>query len=137
MLDNRKILADNLTRLLATRDESRLSLSKKMGVADGSLGRIKYGTGNPTLEALESIARFFRLEVWHLFIPDLDPKNPPPLPGGEARSPAWPFRHIDPQSLERLSERDIGYVEGRLVEALSSTDVDADKNSFVSGKKSA
>ncbi|NLZ10864.1 helix-turn-helix domain-containing protein [Neopusillimonas aromaticivorans] len=123
MLDNRKILADNLTRLLATRDESRLSLSRKIGVADGSLGRIKYGTGNPTLEALENIAKFFRLEVWHLFVPDLDPKNPPPLPGNKSDAQDWPFQRIDIRSVNSLSELDKAYIEGRLAEAISTAGI--------------
>lgn len=122
MLDSRKILSKNLTRLLATRDGSRLALSKQMGVADGSLGRIKYGTGSPTLETLEGIARFFRLEVWQLFIPDLDPGAPPTLPNSDQPT-TWPFGRIDPRDVQRLSESDKSYVEGRLAEALSTAGV--------------
>jgi transcriptional regulator with XRE-family HTH domain len=72
MLDAKKILADNLSALLESRpDISRLDLSKQMKVADGTLGRIKYGTGNPGVEVLEQIARFFRIETWQLLAPDL------------------------------------------------------------------
>jgi transcriptional regulator with XRE-family HTH domain len=85
MLDTKKILADNLTELLSRRpDVSRLNLSKQIHVADGTLGRIKYGTGNPTVEILESIARFFKIEAWQLLVPDLGdrllspPSEPPP-----------------------------------------------------------
>ncbi|WP_157378416.1 helix-turn-helix domain-containing protein [Burkholderia ubonensis] len=84
MLDTKKILADNLTQLLAGRpDVSRLNLSKQIHVADGTLGRIKYGTGNPTIEILESIARFFKIEPWQLLVPDLgrkllSPRSEPP-----------------------------------------------------------
>ncbi|WP_155122879.1 hypothetical protein [Burkholderia ubonensis] len=79
MLDTKKILADNLTQLLAGRpDVSRLNLSKQIHVADGTLGRIKYGTGNPTVEILESIARFFKIEAWQLLVPDLGRKLLPP-----------------------------------------------------------
>lgn len=120
MLDNKQILAANLTKLLDTRSESRLALSKRIGVADGSLGRIKYGTGNPTLEALEKIAHFFRLEVWHLFIPDLDPANPPVLAPTSGESTSWPFKRIEAAEIGCLSQSDLDYIEGRLTEALTS-----------------
>ncbi|MCA8075357.1 helix-turn-helix domain-containing protein [Burkholderia cepacia] len=72
MLDTKKILAANLTELLERRpDISRLNLSKQIHVADGTLGRIKYGTGNPTVEILDQIARFFKVEAWQLLAPDL------------------------------------------------------------------
>ncbi|WP_186137361.1 helix-turn-helix domain-containing protein [Burkholderia gladioli] len=58
--------------LLARRDDvSRLELSRQMGVADGTLGRIKYGTGNPTVEVLDQIASFFKIETWRLLLPNL------------------------------------------------------------------
>lgn len=137
MLDNKKVLSENLTRLLATRSESRLDLSRKMGVADGSLGRIKYGTGNPTLEALEGIARFFRLEVWHLFIPNLDPLNPPKLPGSGPEVETWPFRRIDIRSFQTLPEAEKNFVEGRLAEAISAAADSTKKSDRRNGGKAA
>jgi transcriptional regulator with XRE-family HTH domain len=72
MLDIKKILAENLTTLLATRsDISRLELSRQMKVGDGTLGSIKYGKGNPTVEVLDQIASFFKLEAWQLLAPNL------------------------------------------------------------------
>lgn len=72
MLDTKKTLASNLTELLGRGpDVARLDLSKQMGVADGTLGRIKYGTGNPTLDVLNQIARYFRIECWELLSPNL------------------------------------------------------------------
>jgi hypothetical protein len=56
MLDTKKTLAENLKLLLDRRaDVSRLDLSRQMQVADGTLGRIKYGTGNPTIEVLDQM----------------------------------------------------------------------------------
>ncbi len=83
MLDTKKILAANLSALLDSRpDISRLNLSKQIKVADGTLGRIKYGTGNPTIEVLEQIASFFRVEAWQLLTPDLGKEllQKPPTP---------------------------------------------------------
>lgn len=72
MLDTKQILKQNLETLLETRpDISRLNLSKQMKVADGTLGRIKYGTGNPTVEVLEQIAHFFKIQPWQMLVPDL------------------------------------------------------------------
>jgi len=72
-------LSANLTALLDTRsDVSRLNLSKMMGVADGTLGRIKYGTGNPTIEVLDQIASFFRVPSWTLLRPTEDPAEESP-----------------------------------------------------------
>ena len=91
----RKALSDNLSALLKRYpDVSRLDLSRRMNVADGTLGRIKYGTGNPQLDNIVQIAEFFRLEPWQLLIEnghqlprDFDPfKAPRPVvPGGHVR----------------------------------------------------
>lgn len=67
--DSKPALAENLTELLSRREEARLDLSRKMGVADGTLGRIKYGTGNPTVEVLDQIANFFKVPTWELLAP--------------------------------------------------------------------
>lgn len=67
-------LAQHLTRLLDGADGSRMDIAKRMGVADGTLGRIKYGTGNPTIEVLDRIAHYFRVEPWELLRPT-DAKN--------------------------------------------------------------
>ena len=40
-----------------------------MKVGDGTLGSIRYGRANPTIETLETIARFFELETSQLFCP--------------------------------------------------------------------
>lgn len=78
MLDVKEILSRSVGQLLETRpDISRLHLSKQMKVADGTLGRIKYGNGNPNIETLDSIARFFRLQAWQLLTEGFDVKKPP------------------------------------------------------------
>lgn len=72
MLDTKKILSENMKRLLERRaDVSRLDLSRQMKVADGTLGRIKYGTGNPTIEVLDQIAQFFKVDAYNLLMPNL------------------------------------------------------------------
>lgn len=80
MLDVKEILAASVSQLLETRrDVSRLNLSKQMDVADGTLGRIKYGSGNPNVETLAQIARYFKFEPWQLLVPGFSVNNPPAL----------------------------------------------------------
>lgn len=67
---SKRALAANLAGLLAGRaDKSRMEHAKLMGVGDGTLGRILYGTGNPGLEVLDSIASYFKLQPWQLIQP--------------------------------------------------------------------
>ncbi|NYT57886.1 helix-turn-helix transcriptional regulator [Alcaligenaceae bacterium] len=78
VLDAKTILKNSVGQLLDSRpDISRLNLSRQMHVADGTLGRIQYGNGNPTVDTIEAIARFFRLQPWQLLIEDFDRDAPP------------------------------------------------------------
>lgn len=43
-----------------------------MGVADGTLGRIKYGKANPTLDVVDQIANYYRIPAWRLIQPESD-----------------------------------------------------------------
>lgn len=67
-----KTLAANYSRLLQRRphEGSRMSLAKKMGVGDGSLGRIMYASGNPSLETIVQVAQYFRVAPWQLIAPE-------------------------------------------------------------------
>lgn len=80
MLDVKEILARSVNQLLESRhDVSRLTLSRQMQVADGTLGRIKYGNGNPNVDTVQAIARFFRLQPWQLMVEDFNLASPPQL----------------------------------------------------------
>lgn len=69
--DIKQTLAENLTALLQRYpDVSRMELSRRMEVADGTLGRIKYATGNPQLDNLVQIAGFFKVRPWQLLVKD-------------------------------------------------------------------
>ena len=108
MLDIKLILSQNVTKLLDTRrDISRLDLSKQMGVADGTLGRIKYGTGNPNAETIEQIAYFFRFEPWQLLVKGFDPKKPPLLLV-DAKAPTRVHKGLgSPESKSSASEDEL------------------------------
>ncbi|MCO1403182.1 hypothetical protein [Burkholderia multivorans] len=116
MLDTKQTLQNNLKALLATRsDTSRLNLSREMKVADGTLGLIQYGKGNPTLEVLETIARFFELETWQLLSPDLG------QPGAVAKTGnrggnlgCWPFAAIKPADFDALPSEDRHEIEHQI-----------------------
>jgi transcriptional regulator with XRE-family HTH domain len=79
--DSNAVLSEHLNRLLATTDGARLEISRRMGVADGTLGRIKYGRGNPTLDVVDRIAKYFRVEPWTLIQPTglASSSSPPPV----------------------------------------------------------
>lgn len=64
-----QILAQHLSRLLDAQPQARIDIARRMGVSDGTLGRIKYGTANPTIDVVEKIARYFRMEAWELLVP--------------------------------------------------------------------
>lgn len=67
--DSNQALSEALGELLAGEKLARIELAKRMGVADGTLGRIKYGKGNPTLEVVDQIAHYYRLPAWQLIQP--------------------------------------------------------------------
>lgn len=116
MLDTKRILQENLKALLAMRQEtSRLKLSKEMKVGDGTLGSIQYGKGNPTLEVLESVARFFELETWQLLSPNLG--QSPVTAKAAVRAGdigRWPFAGIKPADFEVLSNEDRDEIEHQI-----------------------
>lgn len=67
-----RILAQNLNVLLDALPKTgggRPELASRMGIGDKTLGFLKAGTGNPTLENIVKVARFFRKEPWQLLKP--------------------------------------------------------------------
>lgn len=111
MLDMKQTLSDNLTTLLKSRpDISRLNLSKLMGVADGALGRIKYKTGNPTIDTIEDIARYFKIEAWQLFYPNLG-KEVVLSAAGSSTGSRLAFND---EELKALSDADIAEIENAI-----------------------
>lgn len=70
LANSNKVLTERLSALLDAAEGSRLDLAKRMNVSDGTLGRIKYGQANPTLDVVDRIAAFFRIEPWMLIKPD-------------------------------------------------------------------
>lgn len=69
LTESNQALSAALNQLLEGEKLARIELAKRMGVADGTLGRIKYGKGNPTLEVVDQIARYYRVPAWRLIQP--------------------------------------------------------------------
>lgn len=68
----KKALSENVARLIeGMPTDSRLKASKRIGVGDGTLGRILYGTANPELETIVRLAEYFKLQPWQLLVPAL------------------------------------------------------------------
>lgn len=72
MLPVAKTLADNVTRLIDRLPDRqpRPQLAARMGIGDKTLGFIRAGTGNPTLENIAKVAHFLRVKPWELLHPD-------------------------------------------------------------------
>lgn len=67
-----KTLAANVNLLIDALPQvsgGRPMLAARMGIGDKTLGILKAGTGNPTLESIEKAAKFFRKEPWELLKP--------------------------------------------------------------------
>jgi len=79
--ETRKVLADNLRRLLdsGSGPASQLAAKRKSGVAQATIGRILSGKSAATVKTIESIAHAYGLSAWQLLVPNLDPSNPPVL----------------------------------------------------------
>ena len=71
MLPAAKTLATNLDRLLARMPDrpARPVLAARMGLGDKTLGFMKAGNGNPTLENISKVAQFLRVAPWELLKP--------------------------------------------------------------------
>ena len=83
MLPAAKTLAANAKRLLPSGEPGgREKLAERIGIGDKTLGFIRGGNGNPTLESIEAVARFLRIPVWQLLRPATDEAE-------EGVSPSW------------------------------------------------
>lgn len=81
MLPAVRILATNVERLIArmTDRPARPELAARMGIGDKTLGFMKAGSGNPTLENIAKVAQFFRVQPWELLKPEeVDGASPAP-----------------------------------------------------------
>lgn len=70
-----KTLAENVNVLLAgmAARGPRPEVASRIGIGDKTLGFLKAGTGNPTLESIVKVARFFKREPWQLLKPATSP----------------------------------------------------------------
>ncbi len=82
-LKTRKLYAANIRACLA-RDKAiggpcydMKRLAAMAGLTPSTIGRIVSLEHAPVIDTLESVARSFRLEVWQMLVPQLDPSAPP------------------------------------------------------------
>lgn len=76
----RKVLAENLSRLMRLDEPDKLSqasVGRMAGCNQRTVGRILSMQQSATVDMLEGIAKGFDLEAWQLLVPGLDPSNPP------------------------------------------------------------
>lgn len=79
MLPAAKILAENATRLIDAMPERppRPELAARMGISDKTLGNVRAGEGNPTLDTVAAVAAFFKLKPWQLLVPLAEQQSQP------------------------------------------------------------
>lgn len=65
----RELLKENVLRL--KRDLSEQEIARRGGPSQRSVNRALHGA-NMNLNTVDELARGFRLEAWHLFVPNLD-----------------------------------------------------------------
>ena len=56
-------LAKHITRLVKAHPLARTEIAKQAQVADGAIGNMMYGKGNPTLDSIVKIAHFFKIST--------------------------------------------------------------------------
>ena len=106
----RDIVADNLRTLITYAADNRLpycdakSIGKRAGISGMTLGRWLKGSHAASIDALDDVARVFKLRAWQLLIPNLDPTNPPTVPYTDAeRRLYWRIK----QAANELAKGDI------------------------------
>ncbi len=89
-----KILAETMNRLIGPGGyySSNASASAASnGVSRSTFDRIrngdKLGASAIAIDKLDGVAEVFGVEVWQLFVPRMDPKNPPKLISTEQTMP--------------------------------------------------
>ena len=77
-IESRKVLAQNLHRLMAARPKlnSNPKLSKRSGVGIATLSRILNMSSAATLDTVTRLASAFEMTPWQMLVPGLDPSNP-------------------------------------------------------------
>ncbi len=82
----RKLYADNI-RACLSHDKAEggpcydmKRLAQMAGLTPSTIGRIVSLEHAPVIDTMEAIARSFRLQVWQMLVPKLDPSAPPVQP---------------------------------------------------------
>lgn len=103
----RETLAKNIGALMASHSDLATikQLHARSGVPTGTLDRIRRGVVNAGVDHLDAIARAFDLEVWQLFVPDMDTSNPPMLASvSERQQELWEKIRQSAEQLARLGK---------------------------------
>lgn len=105
-----KILSDNMKRLIGPRgvySSNAAASAASNGVTRSTYDRARngYKIGAPAIaiDKLDGIAKAFGMEVWQLFVPDIDVNNPPRLVDDAEIGPGWPLKKSTPNRIRTLS----------------------------------
>ena len=130
------VLADNLNRLIGPGG----MYSSNEAAQKASQGRVSRSTFDRLrkidraasvsvgIDKLEGVAKTFQVEVWQLFVENLDPKNPPRLASAEDASVSPAFESIDMTKLARLDANQVSKLEGAILLAAAQLGLDVRKD---------
>lgn len=88
----------------------------------------KAGSTAVGIDKLDGVAKTFGIEVWQLFVPDLDIKSPPKLAKKGLDSASDIFETVDLYKISKLDKNQLATLEGALIYAASHLGVDIKKN---------
>lgn len=113
--DSKEILWQNVRSLMNVKygRDNLWQFCKFVGIGHGTGSRIKEQQTAVGIDTLQAIADKFDLQVWHLLLPNLDPKNPPVVLISDVeqkfyqsmKEGAKSFSAIDQHTLEVVDQR--------------------------------
>lgn len=138
MLPVAKILSANAKRLLPSGEPGgREKLAERIGIGDKTLGFIRGGNGNPTLESIDAVARFLRVPVWQLLKPEDDAPDSSPLAWSTVSPSHSRLAAALQQSAPRLSASAAAAIEALVRELTASAPNETDHRARATAKVAA
>jgi len=125
------ILAANLKKLMDSDARLRTcdAVGQRSGVSRSTINRVTRGSGGVSVDHAEEIAQAFKLELWQLLSPNLDPQAPPVLSTGDQN--VMRLARIIASLDESQQAQVIGFVSGVKVNQGLRPNIAIDDNSTI------
>lgn len=111
--DVKTVLWENIERLMRHHygKKNITKLAKDSDVGNGTIQRIEEQNTSIGLDKLGKIADTFKVDIWHLLVPDLDPAN---LPTTGDSGDGWQLPMVSKDRFESLPLENRVFVQGYL-----------------------